>query len=846
MLKRLPALLPLAALIISGMAGLVDEVAWTRVLSALFGSVLAATGLLMALFMACLGLGAHWGGRLAPRLRKPLLVYGFLEVAIGGLVLATPGLLKALEPWILGLYGSHPNWMVNGLTAAACMAILGPVILLMGATFPVFLAWALGGGRTLNAGTGLVYGINTLGAVAGTLAGGFVLLPALGIRGTLLAAAGADIAVGMGCVLLGWREAATVPAPSPGDDAKTTGTGNGHAPEPPKPGRGRVLADPRLAWGTAFLGGFAALALEVAWFRALTLVFGSSVYALTLMLAAFLAGLGVGAFLFPRLSSRSPDPRRFLGLCHAGVALTATLTSLLLQVLPLIFILLLRASHGGFRAWSAGTFVLLAAWFLAPTVLMGMALPAAIGVGAGGAGGRGATREAGRVYGASSVGSALGALAAGLLLVPLLGLRGALASAVLCSLAAAAWALWRSGDREGRKRGVQMGGVAVLVWGLWFGGLLPWDWRVLTAGYYAYAHLYAGNAHPAPGPTSRLVGLSDPLSFSVPDPPPTPYPQPVEGRDGGARLLSWEEGRFAQVAVVEAGPVRSLLINGKADASSGRDDMRTQLLLGHLPVLLAPDPPGGNALVVGLGSAVTLSAVEAWPFDAIEAVEIEPAVARAARWFGAVNRGVLDSPRVLLRLDDARRVLFAEGGPLALITSEPSNLWMSGVSLLFTEEFFHRAASRLGERGVLCQWLHLYQIGPGDVKTLLATVARSFPRTALFSDGADLLIVASRAPLVLDPAAWRDRVESSPAARDALLRAGFASAADLAAGLIADERGVALWTRGAPLHTDDRPVLEFTAARSMGFNFSGPILASLVEAGRAAGTIPLGESGEVR
>jgi spermidine synthase len=831
MLKRLLALLPLLALACSGMAGLVDEVVWSRVLSALFGSVLAATGLLMALFMACLGLGAHWGGRLVPRLRRPLMVYGLLEAAIGTLVLATPSLLKSLEPWILGLYSSHSPWMVNGLTAAACMAILGPVILLMGATFPVFLAWALGRSGRLGESTGLVYGVNTLGAVAGTVAGGFLLLPLFGIRGSLTVAALADILVGIACVLLGWRaKAGTVPPPAPA------------------PGTVPVFADTRLAWGTAFLGGFAALALEVAWFKALTLFFGSSVYALTIMLAAFLAGLGLGSFLYPRLSARSPEPRRFLGLCHAGVALTATLTSLLLQVLPLLLILLLRATHGGFQAWSWGTFVLLALWFVNPTVLMGMALPAAIGVGAGGRGDAGAARAAGRVYGASSLGSALGALAAGFVLVPFMGLRGALASAVACSLAAAGWALWSSRDRDGMKRGMQMGGVAVLVWGLWFGGLLPWDWRILTGGYYAYAHLYTGNLFPAPGPTARLAEMADPLAFTVPEPPPAPYARLAAGWDNGqgAKLLSWEDGRFAQVAVVEAGPVRSLLINGKADASSGCDDMRTQLLLGHLPALLAPEPPAGKAMVVGLGSAVTLSAVEAWPYREVEAVEIEPAVARAARWFGPVNREVLGSPRVRLRIDDARRVLFAEREPLTLVTSEPSNLWMSGVSLLFTEEFFQRAAARLGERGVLCQWLHLYQIGPGDVRTLLATVARSFPRMAVFSDGADLLIVASRSPLVLDPAEWRRRMESSPAAREALLRAGFASAADLAAGLIADERGVALWTRGAVLHTDDRPILEFTAARSMGYNLSGPILAELVAAGRAAGTIRLGEAGEIR
>jgi spermidine synthase len=829
MFKRAAVLLPLAALTVSGMAGLVDEVVWSRVLTALFGSALTATGLLTALFMACLGLGAHWGGRFAPGLKHPLAAYGLLETVIGALVLLTPALLKALEPAVAGLYLRLPAMAAHAVTALICMLILGPIILLMGATFPIFLAWALRRSGRLSTSIGRVYGVNTIGAVLGTILGGLILMPALGIRLSLTAAAGADLAVGLACWTFGRRGSTAEiqnDAPVPIEEADS--------------------ADELLAWGTAFLGGCAALILEIAWFRGLTLIFGSSIYALSLMLAAFLAGLGAGSLLYPRLVKSHEDLKGFLGRCHAGIALSSTLVSLLLQVLPLLFILLLKGFHGAFAAWSAGSFAILILWFLVPTLLMGMALPAAIRVGAGGRGTQ-ASRTAGKVYAASSVGSALGALAAAFLLVPVLGLRGSLCVAVLCSLGASAWALARSKDRKGLRRGAALAGVTAIVWALWFGGVFPWDWRVLTGGYYAYAHLYSGCEAAAPGPVSRVIDMPDPLPFPAEALRVEPYASARPETGAGAdRLLAWEEGRYAQVAVVESGGVRSLLINGKADASSGREDMRTQLLLGHLPVLLSPDEPSGKALVIGLGSAVTLSAVATWPFAGVEAVEIEPAVVRAARWFEPENRRVLASPKVLLRVDDARRLLMAETEPLSLITSEPSNLWMSGVSLLFTKEFFGRAALRLGERGVLCQWIHLYQIGPNDVRTLLATLGTAFPRMAVFSDGADLLIVASRSPLVLDPAVWRARLLHNPAAMEALARAGFSSGADLAEGLVADGAGAGLWSRGASLHSDDQPILEFTAARSLGFNWSLPIRAALVEAGRAAGPLPLGRSGEVR
>jgi spermidine synthase len=476
---------------------------------------------------------------------------------------------------------------------------------------------------------------------------------------------------------------------------------------------------------------------------------------------------------------------------------------------------------------------------------MGAALPTALRMASTGLTRQESVSAAGRVYAASSIGSALGAVIAGFVLIPILGVRGAVATAVGLSLAATLLLMRRSEASPMKRSTWQIAAVTMVLWAAWLTNLIPWDWRVLTGGYYAYAHLYSGDQLPATGPTSRPLFLFD---DSLREPFSDARPRFLFQATGGvteSQLLSWEDGQFAQVAVIEEAGLRSLLLNGKADASNAQDDMRTQLLLGHLPALLSPVEPRGTAAVIGLGSAVTTAAVAAWPFDTIVAAEIEPAVVRATRWFAAENRRVLDDPRVELRIDDGRRVLSRHAKPLDLLTSEPTNLWMSGVSLLFTREFFELAASRLGERGVFCQWIHLYQVGEDDVRTLLATMAEAFPHMIAFADGADLLLVGSRAPLQLDPAVWRQRLLANRDAATMLAEAGVNDVSLIARGIVADERGIRAWSAGAPLHTDDRPILEFSAARRMGLDRSGPILASLVASATKTGPIPLGMSGSI-
>jgi spermidine synthase len=815
--------IPLVMLALSGAAGLIAEVIWSRALATLFGSVITATGLILGVFMGGLALGAILGGQLARRLRRPLLAFGITELSVGLLVLTTPFLLRAVAPLVSALDRQLPDFLAPAVPSFFAILILGPIVTLMGATFPLFLAHLAGTPLTFASDSGKVYGINTFGAVIGTLLAGFWLIPLLGIGGSLRLAAGIDITVGIVCIGLGLRSIVS------GTDSVS---------------RVQLPWDPalKLAFWLAVLGGAAALTLEVAWFRLLTLILGSSVYAISMMLAAFLLGLSGGALLIARRADATTNVRGLLSRLHYLIAFFATLVTFLLQIIPVAYVALLQRTGASFAAVQTGSFLLIFLVLLVPTLMMGAALPIAIRLGAEGKSRAESIASAGRVYAGSSIGSAAGALAAGFVFLPVAGARGTVAMAVLLSMSAGFLAIRRSLTAGDRKVALQITVLTALIWGAWLGGVIPWNWRVLTGGYYAYAYTFSGDYQAPIGPVSRTLDVTDhsierPFSDSLPE---GPFAEEVV--DLPEELLFLEDGLYAQVAVVQQGTVRSLLLNGKADASNTREDMRTQVLLGQLPVLLSPTEPHGDALIIGFGSGVTAGAIATWGYNRIVAAEIEPAVIRGSRYFTRENLGVLNDARLELRIDDGRRVVDRSQRRFAVITSEPSNLWMSGVSLLFTREFFELVSARLLDGGVFCQWLHLYQVGQDDVRTLLRTVAEVFPHMLVFAEGTDLLIVSSQLPLATDPRVWQERLMSNRTAADMLGRAEIDSAADLARRVIADQHAVRAWSAGAVMHTDDYPILEFSAARRLGSEHSGRILSSLVAAANEQGDLVLGPS----
>jgi spermidine synthase len=734
--------LPLLCLcfFLSGFGSLILEVVWTRQLRLIFGSTTLAASTILVAYMLGLGIGGLVGGRLAHRLRNGLGVYGGIEIAIGLIALVVPFLLAALPPLARALVLDLGPWgLVLGRFAVALLVLLVPTIL-MGATLPIVVAAVTRDDPAIGARTGLLYGINTLGAVAGVFATAFVLFPWLGLWHSNVVGAVLDIAVGALALLLLGR--ATRASSVTAADAPS----NAAAPSPAARAAPLLDVPPLGVLLTAYaLVGFTALVYEVCWTRALALVLGSSIYAFSAMLGAFLAGIALGSLAVRGLVDRTRRPTTLLiaGLGALGVASLAV--TLVLPLLPEAFLGLLR------RTGPIGTRLVLLQVALCvvvqlpATLLLGALFPlltrlvAATGTRAGTA--------VGRVYFANTLGCAIGAFLAGFVLIPNLGLRDTLALAAAINLLSAALVLLaqRTLGPTARVAAVLpiVCAAALLV------VKLPFDATALTRGSYR-------------GP--ELV-----LDFGIQN-------LPLDGVPA-SEVLFYRDGMNSTVSVHRLDSVRELRVNGKADASTG-GDMSTQILLGQLPLLFGPEPE--RVGVIGYASGVTAGSVARHPVKQIDVIEIEPAILEAERFFDDANGRPLDDPRVHVVLDDGRAHLAASPGTYDVIISEPSNPWMSGVSNLFTREFFHIAREALRPRGRLLQWVQLYAMPPEDLYSILAALRAEFGYVYAFSYGEqepDLLLLAMQEPLGrADLPHWE---KLPPAVKYDLRRIGNFSTTDL-------------------------------------------------------------------
>jgi spermidine synthase len=523
----------------------------------------------------------------------------------------------------------------------------------------------------------------------------------------------------------------------------------------------------------------------VTWTRLLALVIGPTTYAFATMVASFISGIAVGAWAGTRLVRRVSRPDLWL-----AAALVATAASAWAAVwlagsrLPLTLASELSRSDG-FEA------VLLRQVFAVGVLLLptGMALGASfsLALATASSGVANVGRDAARVYFANTCGAVAGALTAGFVLLPRLGLQGTAAAvsalALVGAVAVAARAFLHRG--ESRRARITLALATGSALAAWLVDLPEWDRDLLSSGAYKYAR-----------------GIeSDDLAAAL--------------RAG--TLEYYAEGATATVSVRRRAGIRTLVIDGKVDASNGAD-MLTQRLLGLMPVLLHPDPQ--DVLVIGLGSGVTARAALAAPeVRSTDILEISPEVVEATAFFSAENGDVLRAPGVRLVVGDGRSHVLLAHRQYDVIVSEPSNPWMAGVAALFTREFFEAARARLKPGGLLCQWAHTYEISDGDLRSIVATFASVFPDGTMWLVGdGDLLLIGSTGGDILSRvAAMRERmgIGSIPA----VLRDMGIPPASAPFVLISHFAGgpseLAAYGDGAAVQTDDRMALEFTAPAAM-------------------------------
>ena len=772
---------------LSGATGLVYELLWVRVLYQTFGSTIQSVTTVVAAYMGGLGLGAWLLGRRADRHARPAALYGWLEIAIGLFGLASPLVLAFAHSVYIGAASAYG--LTGGASIALRFALAGAVLLipttLMGGTLPVLTRAFTGAERAeLQRSLGLLYGLNTLGAVLGTALAGFFLIEHVGVRASLWGTAAVNLALGAVALRLSQpragasRDAAveTVPAPvDPGGE----------------PGERLTPALRNTALALIGLTAFAALSEEIAWTRVLVMIVGGSTYAFTLVLLVFLLGIGIGSALVARRGSAPSETAAAAGAAQALTAAGAALLFLVFALLPRYIIAVFQLPSLGATERLLAMGLAVGAVVLIPAIGMGMTFPLLTDLvaprdAAGGA-------EVGRAYAINTAGSIIGAVLTGFVLVVTLGtdltLRLGVLVNVVGALALAALAA----------RGVAEGSVAHR----------RLRARVLGAGALASAALVVAIA--APRWSTRLIDLG-----------PSIYARDRMDAHGvaaflahrGSRQLAYQEGWNATVSVWEEASGRSLKVNGKADASD-YGDMDTQIIAGLAPVAARPNPK--TAFLVGYGSGVTARVLSDVPgMQRVRVVEIEPAVLDMDRFFLHVNDTALARPNVSAIVDDARSALQLDPTRYDIIVSEPSNPWLAGVATLYTVEFFRIARSRLAEGGVFCQWVQLYQVPLPVVAGVVRNVRAVFPHVHLwFGAPGDVMVVASDRPLAYDPA-WIARLVGPTGALGewGSEYLGVDRPEEYLGHFLLGEAGVAkLIERPAILHRDDRPQLEFVAAR---------------------------------
>jgi spermidine synthase len=770
---------------VSGAAALIYEVIWVRILGLIFGNTTYAVTTVLATYMAGLGLGSFLFGRAVDRWTRPLRAYGLLEIGLGLYAALTLLFVKIIEVSFVFLahqVSDQSAFLVTARFFLSALILFLPT-LLMGGTLPVLIRFYIGTGSAVGASTGLLYGINTAGAVVGTFLAGFVLIPKIGLTDTL----GIAVLLNVGVGSLAWFCSRLLSRRS--IDERSDGiAASAFVPavtEPAKPG----FSVAWLPYGL-FVSGALAMVYEVAWTRVFALLVGSSTYAFSLMLTTFLLGLALGSYGFrKRFTKRTPTALEW-ALFVLVISLFCMATLPYYQNINIWSVRIYALTIRDHTWFSLAQLLLLSLFMFIPSLCFGAIFPLSVALYT--KNNASAGHDIGYLYLANTLGNIAGSLLTGFLFISLFGIYFTFVLAIVVGgLLAIAVAIWfRKQSRFQFAALLTLMGLLVVIS---FNGRRGWQPNLMATSLIVRPEKYLQYTK-----TEILNSLFE------------------------NRVLYYREGLQSIVGVVENATGRALNVNGKTDASTQiKGDMTTQLMIGHLPHLL--NLSARKTLVIGFGSGVTLASVLAHPVNEVTLVEIEPSVRYAAPFFQSVNRRAYLDPRVTFVINDARNYLLTTQKRFDVIASEPSNPWMAGVGNLFTQEFYRMAKQRLTQGGVFCQWLQKYDLSPQDYQMVVATVRSVFPFVAIWRASiGDALLIAAEQKVSLDIPAVARRFER-PLVKADMRDLGIFGPSGLLSYFVLGVADVNRFVEGARINTDNLPFLEFEAPKTLHNNLADSI-----------------------
>lgn len=701
--NKIPRSVFFALFTISGFAGLIYESIWSHYLKLFLGHAAYAQTLVLAIFMGGMAVGARICAGYSARWKNLLLGYAVAELVIGLLALLFHGVFVStigfaydtIFPAVGTPFGIDLcKWLI------AAILIL-PQSILLGMTFPLMSAGIMRiYPQTPGSALSMLYFSNSFGAAIGVLVSGFYLIEKFGMPGTLFTAGIVNVAL----ALVVW--------------AICKHTDVGAAPNQPianaaslRPEGGATAAtDARFVYlllGASLLSGAASFCYEIGWIRMLSLVLGSSTHSFEIMLSAFILGLAFGGLW---IKKRIDNYQNVIGvlsivLVAKGILALATLPvyGATFEVMQLTILSLAKTDFSyslfNFVSHAISLSVMFPAAFCA-----GMSLPlitfAFLTKGYG-------ESSIGKVYAWNTLGAIVGVLFAVHIGMPQLGLKGLIIAAAVVDIGIAlALVQWLM--RTDRRMLIPLS-AAGLVAVLLAATFVEFDSVRMASGVY------------------RTGQIDDSSS---------------------GKSVFHRDGKTATIDVIKRGSLLSISTNGKPDAvlqttqGEPNPDEYTMVLAAALP--LAHVPNAKRIANIGFGSGLTThSLLGSSTVASVDTIEIEPAMIEGARLFGPLVERAYSDPRSTIYIDDAKSFFAGRNSKYDLIVSEPSNPWVSGVSSLFSDEFYRQIKTHIEPRGMFVQWLQVYEINTDLVASILKALGRNFSDYVAYDvDGANMLIMA--------------------------------------------------------------------------------------------------------
>jgi len=754
-----------ALFVVSGFSGLIYESIWSHYLKLFLGHAAYAQSLVLAIFMGGMAGGAWLASRISARLRTPLLIYAAVEGVVGLLALAFHGTFQWVTDAVFGslLPGlANPQWGSALQWSVATILIL-PQAVLLGMTFPLMSAGVIrqhprDSGSTLA----MLYFTNSAGAAIGILASGFWLIGLVGLPGTMRIAGLLNLALALLIGMLAYRENA-LPAAARSERSLAS-----------SPTATRFLV-------AAFVTGCASFIYEIGWIRMLSLVLGSTTHSFELMLSAFITGLACGGLWIRRRIDSIEDPTTYAGVAQIAMGIAAILT---IPIYAQSFgwmewvLSALTRSDEGFALFTIASHGIALAVMLPTTFLAGMTLPLFTIVMLRAGNGE---RAIGRVYAANTLGAIVGVVFAVHIGLPQLGLRHL----------------------------IGFGAVLDVVLGV---ALLAWAGRSLSIGTLAASAAIGCGAIGVVLSTVELPTWQ--LISSI-------YRSGDLDVMRDAEVLFYRDGKTATISLARFANDRLVIAtNGKPDAAINMradgppsPDEVTMVLAGSLPLAYKPD--ARRIANIGFGSGLTAHTLLADPaITIVDTIEIEPMMVLAARGFGAHVARAYQDPRSRIHSADARTFFALHNLSYDIIVAEPSNPWVSGVSSLFSKEFYGSIANYLSDDGLLVQWLQLYEFDDELVSSVLGALATHFEDFVVYhADDVNILILARRGGNLGSPDLARLLVGDMATS---LARVGIGSVQELERRYVGDRRSIQalLQPFEAPANSDFYPYLDLHAGKA--------------------------------